>query len=84
MQQYDTGGTPFLTVEQILQLSVESRVWTVGEKYFKLADEFYGDVEYWWVIAWYNQQPLDADIKPGDIVEIPTPIELVLQFLNTI
>jgi hypothetical protein len=84
MQQYGTANIPFLTVDQILQLNVATVIWTVGSKYFKLADEFYGEPEYWWVIAWYNQKPLEADISPGDVIEVPAPLELVLQFLDTI
>jgi hypothetical protein len=82
MRQYDTAHLPFPTVGEILQLDIITQVWTVGEKYFKLANAVYGDPEYWWIIAWYNQKPLETDFKPGDIVEIPTPLELVLQFLD--
>ena len=53
-------------------------VWNVGSKYYNLAKEYYGDEEYWWVIAWYNLTPFEADNSPGDIISIPTPLEAAL------
>jgi hypothetical protein len=82
--QYSTANLKFPTIEDITELRIETKVWTVGEKYFKLAQEFYGDPEYWWVIAWYNQKPLEAAFKGGDVVEIPVPLELILEFLEIV
>jgi len=57
-------------------------VWGVGTKYFNLANEFYGDPQYWWVIAWFNLRPLETAYRPGDVVVIPTPLETVLSALG--
>ena len=57
-------------------------IWTTGTKYFKLADQYYGDPQYWWVIAWYNLRPLDTDFNLGDIVIVPTPLEALLSGFN--
>tara|TARA_R110000824_G_scaffold123214_2_gene280758 strand:- start:961 stop:1311 length:351 start_codon:yes stop_codon:yes gene_type:complete len=80
--QFAVAELAHLTVAQVASLTIESKMWTMGEKYFKLAYEFYGDPQYWWVIAWYNQKPLESDFIPGDVVEIPTPIEQVLEYLE--
>ena len=82
--QFTTANLISPTAEDMLDLTIESRVWTVGEKYFKLADEFYGNPEYWWIIAWFNQKPLETDFIPGDIVNIPMPVERVLEILNVV
>ena len=81
-RQFTVADLAHISVEQAADLTIETKMWTMGEKYFKLAHEFYGDAEYWWVIAWYNQKPLESDFIPGDVVEIPTPIEQVLEYLE--
>ena len=49
------------------------------DRYDQLAQEYYGDSKYWWVIAWYNQRPTEASIKTGQILLVPTPLERVLE-----
>lgn len=70
------------TEEEILELEIVGHEWAVGDRYFKLADEFYGDVKMWWVIAWYNQKPTESHVKLGDVVEIPLPLDRVLEFMG--
>jgi len=84
INQFSVAELNYFGVAEILSLDVQTKVWATGEKYFKLSNEFYGTPEYWWVIAWYNQKPLETDFKAGEVVEIPTPIELVLEFLNIV
>jgi len=56
-------------------------IWTTGDRYYKLASQFYGRAELWWVIALYNQKPTEGHLKRGDLIRIPVPIELVLYYL---
>ena len=65
---------------EIRDLNVVSRVWGQGDRFFKYASEFYGDPKYWWIIAWFNQKPLESDFKPGDVVNIPLPLRDVLDY----
>jgi|TARA_R110000824_G_scaffold210773_3_gene396634 hypothetical protein len=81
-RQYTIANFKYPTTEEIEGLQLETKIWSIGEKYFKLAYEYYGDPEYWWVIAWYNQKPLETDFSPGEVVEIPLPLELILQHLD--
>ena len=60
------------------ELILETEVWTVGSKYFLLADKYYNNPQYWWIIAWFNMSPLETDFQPGDVVTIPTPVEAIL------
>jgi hypothetical protein len=55
-----------------------NHIWGVGDKYYKLADEFYYDPAMWWVIAFYNQKPTEFHVKLGDVIYIPTPLESIL------
>jgi|6_EtaG_2_1085325.scaffolds.fasta_scaffold04164_7 hypothetical protein len=82
--QYTTARLRYPTVSEIRNLTIEKKIWTAGEKYFKLANEFYGDPQYWWVVAWYNQEPLETNVKPGTVIDIPTPIEVILQYLGIV
>lgn len=82
--QYSVANFKQLTTDEILDLQIETKIWTLGEKYFKLAQEYYGDPEYWWLIAWFNERPLETQFTPGDIVEIPLPLELILEYLDIV
>jgi len=84
LTQYTTAQLAFPTVKQIKQLTITPVVWTVGQKYFKLANEYYGDPELWWIIAWYNEKPLETSIKAGDVIEVPLPLEMILEYLEVI
>ena len=65
-------------------VSTVSVTWSIGTKYFNLAKQYYGDEEYWWIIAWYNLRPLETDFKPGEIVLVPVPLEAILSAYGVI
>jgi nucleoid-associated protein YgaU len=54
----------------------------MGDKYYKLADAFYGDSRDWWVIAKFNQKPTESHVKIGDIILIPKPLSVILNYLR--
>jgi hypothetical protein len=45
--------------------------WRVTDKLFKLSNEYYGTIEYWWVIGLVNGKPTDAHCSVGDVLYIP-------------
>ena len=57
-------------------------IWKTGDRFFKLADKYYGDPTYWWVIALFNEKPTDCHVNSGDIVYVPHPLESVLYYLG--
>ena len=61
--------------EQLKQLTHIQRTVTMGDKMYKFSHEYYGSVDYWWVIAWYNRKPTDAHFYLGDDIFIPFPLE---------
>ena len=65
--------------QQIRTLKIVQHVWTVGDKYSKLAAEYYNDSTLWWVIARYNMKPTDAHVRVGDNIRIPLPLEQILK-----
>lgn len=77
--------TPILsqpTVRQRASLQTVGHVWSYGDRYYKLAHKYYGDSQYWWIIAWYNTRPTEADVKTGDYIEIPINLEKTLMVLG--
>jgi hypothetical protein len=78
--QYKTGRFKALTPRQRSQLEVNSITWTAVSNLTKIAFDFYGSPQYWWIIALFNNRPLEADFKLGEIVYIPTPLEKVLSY----
>jgi len=79
---YATPRWPPLDAKARKLFSTQKHVWKMGDKWWKLASEYYGDPKLWWAIAWYNQSPTEANIKKGQIVYIPKPINSVISFFN--
>ena len=69
-------GTAYGTLKTI------GHTWKLGDRYWKLADQHYGDAEYWWVIAKFNYRPTESHVKAGDKILIPTPLASVLSIFN--
>ena len=56
-------------------------IWKTGDRYFKLASQYYGKPELWWIIVLYNKKPTEGHLAKGDLIKIPVPIELVLYYV---
>tara|TARA_R110000824_G_scaffold313893_1_gene500743 strand:+ start:57 stop:404 length:348 start_codon:yes stop_codon:yes gene_type:complete len=57
-------------------------IWGVGDRFYKLAEQHYGNPKLWWVIAWYNTTPTETHVKVGDTIKIPMPLERILYYFN--
>jgi len=82
IEHYTTPEMPYPTVDDLLDLSIISRPWQLGDRFYKLADQYYKDPALWWVIAWFNRTPTESHLEIGDVVDIPLPLERVLQLLD--
>ena len=40
-------------------------MWKLGDRFYKLADQYYGDPTLWWIIAWYNRMPTESHAEGG-------------------
>tara|TARA_Y100000114_G_scaffold155847_1_gene181134 strand:+ start:1395 stop:1736 length:342 start_codon:yes stop_codon:yes gene_type:complete len=77
--------TPILrnpTVEDRTRIISMRHIWKSGDRFYKLADQNYGDSTYWWVIAWYNSVPTEAHLNAGDIILIPVNLQTALSVLG--
>ena len=53
--------------------TIVPHIWSKGDKLFKLAYQYYGDYDYWWIIALWNYKPTDSHYSYGDEILIPFP-----------
>ena len=82
MNQYDTAHLTYPSISEIKNLTRIKHIWKTGDRYYKLAVQYYGTTEHWWIIAFYNQRPTEANVKVGDVIYIPLPLERIIQYLG--
>ena len=82
IRQYFSPELKHPTDEEISQLTLISHVWGMGDHFFKLSNQYYGDPKLWWVIAWFNLTPTESHVKPGDVLQIPLPLDRILEYLD--
>lgn len=82
IRHYETAILYHPSILDRANLDVTTHLWTAGDRYYKLANQFYGDPTYWWVIAWYNGRPTEVDVLAGDVITIPLNIERILEVLG--
>ena len=80
--QYGTKRFYYPTTKEMARFTIINHLWTVGDKYWKLAEAHYGDPAAAWVIGWFNQKPTESHVKTGDMILIPLPLEDVYSFLG--
>ncbi len=82
IRQFDTPIFKHPNSEEIKNFTRIKHIWGKGDRYFKLAEEYYQDPTMWWVIALYNQKPTEFHLNLGDVVYIPVPLETVLFYIG--
>lgn len=79
IRQYETPILRHPTVGERASIESTQHIWSVGDRFYKLAHKFYGDPTLWWIIAWYNGFPTEVDVLPGDLLTIPINVEKVIE-----
>ena len=82
IEHFSTPNMSHPSVEQASSIKTVSHVWKTGDRYYKLANQYYGHSEQWWVIAWFNKKPTEAHLTLGDVIQIPYPLEKVVAAYN--
>ena len=77
--QYNSPSYNEVTEEQKDNIQSAIRIWKTGDRFYKLAFEYYGNPQYWWVIALFNNTPTESHVKPGDQILIPVDHEEVIR-----
>jgi hypothetical protein len=75
-----TGTTSFRqpTEQEIMNIQYVNENWGLGKRLYKLAYQYYGDSQYWWIIALFNGISTEAEIQFGQVIKVPTPLDVVL------
>lgn len=82
MVHYATPKLYNPTARDRATVKTTKHLWKYGDRLYKLAYQYYGDENFWWVIAWYNGYPTEAHIKTGSILWVPLNIEAALRVLR--
>ena len=85
IMQYKTARFQFPTDEEMSNISIFTTTWSATDKLYNTAANVYGSPELWWLIAWFNQKPTEANFRTGDLVYIPQDaIQILMLFRRTI
>jgi len=71
-----------IKLKDVPSLQMEVHIWAASDRYYKLADQYYGDSTYWWVIALFNNKPLESDVLLGHRILIPMPLEMIISAME--
>ena len=82
MRQFLTPYFVYPTVDQLKKININEHIWKTGDRYYKLANFYYGDSRDWWIIAKFNHKPTESHVKLGDILYIPSPASRILSYMN--
>jgi nucleoid-associated protein YgaU len=83
IEQYATPTMLYPNDIQMKGVATLRHTWRAGDRYYKLSHKHYGKVKFWWVIAWFNRAPTESHLSPGQIILIPSPLEVVLSHMRT-
>ena len=82
LRQFTTPTMTHLEDEDFSSLTLIPHIWTIGDRFYKLAYQYYNEPQYWWVIAWINKTPTEAHVKVGDTIYISMSLEQTLSLLH--
>ena len=82
IDHYPTPTMKELTPELTARVEQINHVWSVGDRFYKLAHKYYGDSKMWWVIARFNSKPTEAHLNLGDVIVIPVPLSDALRVMR--
>tara|TARA_B100000700_G_C14799726_1_gene739951 strand:- start:31 stop:378 length:348 start_codon:yes stop_codon:yes gene_type:complete len=71
-----------LSEEDLDDIEYDSYIWTRGDRFYKLAFDFYSEPEYWWIIALFNNAPTEQHLSIGEEIFIPKNPEFVAEILG--
>ena len=80
IKQYTTPYFKEPTPKEMEAIDTVQHTWIHGDRFYKLAHKFYGNSQFWWVIARFNRMPTESHVEVGNSIFIPTPLSDILKF----
>ena len=74
VKQYSTPTNIRLSADQRRTITEVDHIWKTGDRYYKLAERYYGR-------PLYNNKPTEGHVKLGDAIKVPLPLEKYLRYL---
>lgn len=82
IRQFPTTKLKNPSVTERRLVETATHIWSYGDRYYNLASQYYGNPRYWWVIAWWNGRPTEADVNKGQAIYIPLNLQATLKILG--
>lgn len=82
IEQHITPKFKNPTQEELNRIDYELHYWSTGERFFKLAQKYYNDHRYWYIIARFNNKPSEAQVEEGEQIKIPTNLHIAVEVLG--
>ena len=82
IRHYETPIMNNPTAYQRSAIQTNKHIWKYGDRLYNLADQYYGDATFWWVIAWWNGYGIEGDIRTGALLYIPLDISKAIKVLG--
>lgn len=80
--QYVTPKFKDFTKEQYDSVTYTKHYWRSGDRFWKLANQYYGDANKWWIIARWNFKPTESHLNEGDEIRIPKDLRKVMELIE--
>ena len=80
--QYRSPKARYISDEELNKVDCIDYVWSYGDDFWKLATQYYGDPNHWWVIATFNRKPTPDHVKYGEKIKIPKSLSDALQVIE--
>lgn len=82
IKQYGTSLKSAVGLEILEKIKSFEHIWATGDRFYKLAHEYFGDSSDWWIIAKLNNIPTESHVKVGDIIYIPFSVQEAVAYLK--
>ena len=82
VKHFSSPNMKYPNSSQLKKISAINHIWGHGDRYYKLAYDHYGEKRFWWLIAWFNMAPTESHLIPGQVVQIPMPLEAALSYMR--
>ncbi len=81
LRQFKTPVFTELNINEMAGVYFINHVWSYGDRYYKLAEKYFGDAKDWWIIARINKKPTESHVKVGDTIIVPVNLVDMLKYL---